>query len=89
MKKYQYLVLSNRDQPALEWEESLQQSIGICYTAAKAYEISLFLAGITRPDRNYRKCVQLLNLKGAVTVSQIEGEGSATIVKAKIYKNFI
>jgi hypothetical protein len=81
-------VISNQDRPDLEWEDSLQNSVGICYTAAKAYEISLFLAGITRPDKNYRKCVQLLNLKGAVTVSQIDGEGSATIVKAKIYKNF-
>lgn len=88
MKTHNFLVLSNRERPDLQWEESLKQSVGICYTAAKAYEIALFLAGITKPDLNYRKVVQLLNLKGVVTVSQIGDTASATIVKTKIYKNF-
>ena len=80
-------MISNRDTANLDWEAALQQSVGICYTAKKAYEIALFLAGITRPDKLYRKCLNTLNARGAVQISQLDGEQSATIVVTKIYSN--
>jgi hypothetical protein len=83
--KSKYVVVSSVEQPGLEWERSLQSSMGICHTFAKAYEIALFLAGITVPDIKYRKLLETAKRKGAATVKQKDGEQSATIVKVRIY----
>jgi len=80
-----YVVLSSVEQPGLEWEESLCRSLGICHTCSKAYEIAIFLAGITQPDIRYRKALETIKAKGAVTVKQRDGEQSATLVKVRIY----
>lgn len=85
MKKTKFLVLADPVHRSLEWERSLQETLGICHTCSKAYEIALFLAGITKPDRNYRKMLDLIKRNGVATVSQLEGEQRATIVVVKIY----
>lgn len=83
--KSKYVVVSSVEQPGLEWERSLQSSMGICHTFAKAYEIALFLAGITQPETNYRRSLAAAKSKGAVTIKQRDGEQYATIVKVRIY----
>lgn len=84
--KTKYLVLSDREAVGTTWEASLQETLGICHTLAKAYEISLFIAGITAPAISYRKALQLMKLRGAVKIdSKKEHESSAVIVKTKIY----
>lgn len=78
-----YVVIGNGEEE--EWEESLQKSLGVCNNAKKAYDIALFLGQISKPDLGYRKVLETLNKKGAVTVKQREGEQAATIVKVKKY----
>ena len=69
----------------MTWEDHLKKSLGICHTCKKAYEIALFLAGITKPDLNYRKTLDIIKHKGAVSVKQIDGTQQATIVLTRIY----
>lgn len=83
MRPELYVVISNREEG--DWEESLQKSLGVCKNAKKAYEIALFLGQISKPDLSYRKVLETLNKKGAVTVKQREGEQAATIIKVKKY----
>ena len=83
MKQEGSVVIGNGE--AGEWEESLQKSLGVCNNAKKAYEISLFLGQISKPDLGYRKVLETLNKKGAVTVKQNGGDQAATIVKVKQY----
>ena len=78
-----YVVIGNGE--AGEWEESLQKSLGVCNNAKKAYEISLFLGQISKPDLGYRKVLETLNKKGAVSVKQKDGEQEATIVAVREY----
>lgn len=73
--------------PAQSWEESLLKTVGVAHTFKKAYEVGLFLAGITRPDCSYRKSLERLKLTGAASVQQSGGEAKLTIVKAKLYNN--
>jgi hypothetical protein len=81
--KNKYVVIGNGEEG--EWEESLQKSLGVCKNAKKAYEIALFLGQISKPDLGYRKVLEALNKKGAVTVKQEDGEQAATIVKVREY----
>lgn len=84
--KSKYLVLSSKDQLDKDWEPALQETLGICHTLSKAYEIALFLAGITQPRIKYRKALETIKQRGAVRIeSQKEHEASAIIVKVKIY----
>jgi hypothetical protein len=84
--KTKYLVLSSKENPAAGWEADLQGSLGICHTLTKAYEIALFLSGITAPKISYRKCLSVIKVKGAVRLeSEKEWEPSALIVLARIY----
>jgi hypothetical protein len=86
MHKSKYLIMSSREPAGLEWEPALQGSVGICHTLRRAYEIALFLAGITEPTVNYRKSLDLVKKKGAVRiVSRKEHEASAIIVRTRIY----
>ena len=84
-KKSKYVVISNRVPIHLEWGAAMQETMGICHTCAKAYEIALFLAGITEPDRSYRKVLDTVKAKGAATLAQKGGEQAATIVRVRIY----
>lgn len=84
MTKEVYVVIGNGEEP-VGWEESLQKSLGVCKNAKKAYEIALFLGKISRPDLGYRKVLETLNKKGAVTLKQQKGEEQATIVKVRHY----
>lgn len=79
-----YLVIG-RVQESGEWEESLQRSLGVCRNAKKAYSIALFLGRVSKPDLGYRKVLETLNKKGAVTVTQQGGEQAATVVKIRNY----
>ena len=83
MRPELYVVIGNGEEG--EWEESLQKSLGVCNNAKKAYDIALFLGQISKPDLGYRKVLETLNKKGAVTVKQRDGEQAATIVKVKKY----
>ena len=82
--KYKYVVIAGFGE-LTSWEESLTSSLGVCQNAKKAYEIALFLGKLSKPDLGYRKVLETLNKKGAVTVKQREGEQAATIVKVKKY----
>ena len=83
--KSKYIVISNKIPLDREWGIAMQETMGICHTCAKAYEIALFLAGITKPTKNYRKVLDTIKAKGAATLAQLDGEQEATIVKVKIY----
>jgi hypothetical protein len=83
-RRDKYLVISNY-QPDVEWEQALRETLGVCHTVKQAYQIALFLGRISRPDTKYRKTLETIKKKGAITVSQVEGPESATIVKVKHY----
>ena len=83
-KTSKYLVMSEKEL-ALAWEPALQETLGICHTLAKAYEIALFLSGITEPAVSYRKALETIKAKGAVTINSKREEPAAVIVKVKIY----
>ena len=84
MNKEVYIVIGDGEQ-GQSWEESLQKSLGVCKNAKKAYEIALFLGSISKPELGYRKVLETLNKKGAVTLKQEKGEQMATIVKVRQY----
>jgi hypothetical protein len=85
-RKTKYLVMSNKDSLESEWEAAVQETLGICHTLSRAYEIALFLAGITAPKIKYRKALETMKAKGAVRItSEKEHEPGAVIVKVKIY----
>ena len=83
--KSKYVVISNRIPMDKEWGVAMQETMGVCHTCSKAYDIALFLAGITKPDKSYRKILDTVKTKGAATLAQVEGEAAATIVRVKIY----
>lgn len=83
-RRDKYLVMSNRES-GLDWEQSLRDALGVCHTVSKAYEIALFLGEISRPDIGYRRVLETVKIKGACTVSQMDGKQAATIVKVKHY----
>ena len=66
-------------------EIALKETMGVCHTVKRAYEIATFLGEISKPDSNYRKVLETIKVKGAYTLSQIDGPQSATIVKVKHY----
>jgi len=85
MKKTKYVVLSDKES-SFNWEESIISSLGICHTFSKAYEIALFISGITQPDIKYRKALETIKQKGAIQIrSKLEHEPSAVIATVKIY----
>jgi hypothetical protein len=78
-------VLSDKES-SLNWEESIISSLGICHTFSKAYEIALFISGITQPDIKYRKALETIKQKGAIQIrSKLEHEPGAVIATVKIY----
>ena len=85
MKKTKYLVISSKDLPGAEWHESLQETLAICHTLSRAYEIGCFLSGITEPAIKYRKALETVKAQGAVQVGSLKDEPEFTIVKVKIY----
>jgi hypothetical protein len=85
MKRTKYVVLSDKES-SLNWEESIISSLGICHTFSKAYEIALFISGITQPDIKYRKALETIKQKGAIQIrSKLEHEPGAVIATVKIY----
>jgi hypothetical protein len=85
MKKTKYVVISNKEPLGLEWEASLQETMAICHTLSKAYEIGLFLSGITAPNIKYRKVLETIKRRGAARVDSLKNEPAFTIVTTKIY----
>jgi|688.fasta_scaffold1124978_3 hypothetical protein len=86
MKKTKYVVLSDKENLSLGWEESIIAGLGICHTFSKAYEIALFLSGITEPEIKYRKALETIKQKGAIQIrSSRDGEAGAVIARVKIY----
>ena len=79
-----YIVISDASHAGLEWGKALQSSMGVCHTFQRAYDIAIFLSGLTSPDIGYRKALETIKRKGAVTISQ-ETKPAATIVRVKIY----
>lgn len=86
MKKTKYVVLSDKENLELGWEGSIIAGLGICHTFSKAYEIALFLSGITQPEIKYRKALETIKQKGAIQIrSKKDGEASSVIATVKIY----
>ena len=83
-RKDKYLVISNRESDK-EWEAALRETMGVCHTVKRAYEIATFLGGISKPDSSYRKVLETIKVKGAYTLNQMDGPQSATIVKVRHY----
>lgn len=83
--KSKYIVLSNRDTTNPNWETALQETLGICHTFSKAFEIALFLSGITAPAIKYRKALETIKQKGAVRIDSTKEEPPAIIVRVRIY----
>jgi hypothetical protein len=76
--------MSNKES-TLEWEQALRETLGVCHTVKQAYQIALFLGGISKPDSSYRKTLETIKVKGAYTINQIGGSQAATIVQVKHY----
>lgn len=85
MKRTKYVVISDKEPTGLEWNRSLQETLGICHTLSRAYEIGLFLSGMTAPSIKYRKALETVKSQGAVQVESLKGEPAFTIVQVKIY----
>lgn len=85
MKQTKYVVISSKEPLGLEWHRSLQETMGVCHTLSRAYEIGCFLSGITAPDTKYRKALEKIKVQGAVQVGSLKEEPSFTIVQVKIY----
>lgn len=84
MKRTKYVVISDKELDG-DWQHSLQETLGICHTLSKAYEIGLFLSGMTAPALKYRKVLETIKIKGAVRVDSTKEEPAFTIVQVKIY----
>lgn len=67
------------------WTDSLRRTTGITNTFKKAYEVGLFLAGITEPEVAYRKALETVKVHGVVSFKQKGGDQCVTIVNAKVY----
>lgn len=67
------------------WADALKRTTGITHTFKKAYEVGLFLAGITQPEVAYRKALETIKLHGVVSFKQKGAEHCVTIVKSKVY----
>ena len=67
------------------WTESLVRTTGIAHTFKKAYEVGLFLAGITSPETKYRKALETVKVHGVASFKQKDGDQCVTIVKSKVY----
>jgi hypothetical protein len=93
MKKDRYIVMSNKASDKESLGEKLRETTVVCDTFTKAYELGLFLAGITAPDKAYRRCLEEVKLYMAVQVSQreyismsaIDAPPTFTILKSKSY----
>jgi len=93
MKKDRYIVMSNKASEKESLGEKLRETTVVCDTFTKAYEIGLFLAGITAPDKAYRRCLEEVKKAWAVQVSQrgyipmdaIDAPPTFTILKSKSY----
>ena len=85
MKRTKYVVLSSKENPNLAWEEGLTSTLGVCHTFSRAYEIGLFLSGITRPAIKYRKALETCKLRGAVRIDSKLEEPFFVVVKTRVY----
>jgi hypothetical protein len=83
--KSKYLVFSDKEIATDSWEAAMQSCFGICHTLSKAYEIALFLSGITQPKIKYRKALETIKVKGVVRIESEKEEPSCLIIKVKIY----
>lgn len=79
------VVVHKRLAADISWEEGLIQTMGVCRTIKKAYQIALFLGGINEPNLNYRQVLNAMKIKGAVELKQRDGEQTAVIVNTKSY----
>lgn len=84
MKRTKYVVISDKEPAGLEWHASLQETMAICHTLKRAYEIGLFLSGVTAPELKYRKVLDTIKSTGAVRVGSLRDEPGFLIVKVKI-----
>lgn len=87
MAKHKYLIIAMpaETQPEWGWAEELCRTTGITHTFKRAYEVGLFLAGITEPEMKYRKALETIKKFGAVEVKQASGKQRITIVHTRVY----
>lgn len=84
-KKDKYIVmgfLQERD-PDQEPGVAVRETTIVCDTFAKAYEIALFLGGITEANRAYRACLEKIKVTYHVDLGN---KGNSSEVKASIFK---
>jgi hypothetical protein len=85
-KPHKYLVMSDSSPVATgSWEEELCESLRICHTVKAAYSLALSMAGITKPGKKYRKCLEEVKANGATQLRQEGGGAAATIVQVRIH----
>jgi hypothetical protein len=95
MKKDRYLVVgyktteSKADPEEFELGAAIRESTVVCDTFAKAYELAIFLGGITDPGKAYRGALEEIKLKYSTEILQ-KGNLSAgigeTLPRAMIFK---
>lgn len=83
--KYLMIALPAHTDPSWGWAEELCRTTGISHTFKRAYEVGLFLAGITEPEIKYRKALETIKKFGAVEIKQKGAEQRVTIVHTRIY----
>jgi hypothetical protein len=85
LKKDKYVIISNRSVAGQEWEQALQETLGVANDFKTAYHVSLFLGRISAPTLGYRKALDWCKRKGAVQFGQEGGTQEVTIVRCKWY----
>ena len=93
MKKDRYVVMSNKHSEKEAIGEKLRETVAVCDTFTKAYELGLFLAGVTKPDKAYRRCLEeckrfwMVQVKQAnyFPITALDDAPSFTIIKSKSY----
>jgi hypothetical protein len=87
-RKSKYLIIAmpaEQETSTESWTEALTRTTGITHTFKKAYEVGLFLAGITKPETAYRKALETVKVYNVVSFKQKDGEQCVTIVNTKVY----
>jgi hypothetical protein len=84
-KKDKYIVMGFAQEPSPDKEPGLavRETTMVCDTFAKAYELALFLGGITEANRAYRACLEKIKVSYKVDLGN---KASMTDVKASIFK---
>jgi hypothetical protein len=84
-KKDKYIVMGllPDQHPGKEPGVAVRETTAVCDTFAKAYELALFLGGITNADRAYRACLERIKVKYQVELCDTR---NPTVICVAIFK---